>query len=84
VYDASGHFSSGILRGNGNSFGDFEECLSINNEKLKIAGKHCYIETQPYIEESAQYLNHLKKLVQSHEIIKSRLEDVSLPMCKEA
>ncbi|KAG5684660.1 hypothetical protein PVAND_013878 [Polypedilum vanderplanki] len=75
MYDASGHFSTGILRGNVNSFGDFEECINIRNEKLKISGKHCYIETQPHIEESAQYLNHLKKLIQSYEIIKSRLED---------
>jgi hypothetical protein len=78
VYDASGHFSTGILRGNVNSFGDFEECLSVRDDKMKIFGKHCYIEMQPFIEESAQYLNHLKKLIQSFEMVKSRLEDVRM------
>ena len=76
MYDASGHFSTGILRGNVNSFGDYEECLSVHNEKLRINGKHCYIEMQPYVNGTAEYLNYIRELVQSFEIIKSKISDV--------
>lgn len=80
MYDASGHFSTGILRGNVNSYGDYEECLSVHNEKLRINGKHCYIEMQPFVNGSAEYLNYLRELVQAFEIIKSKISDVrSLP-----
>ncbi|KAL7027103.1 hypothetical protein ACKWTF_005310 [Chironomus riparius] len=77
MYDASGHFSTGILRGNANSFGDYEECLSVHNEKLRIKGKHCYIEMQPHVNGSAEYLNYIRELVQSFEIIKSKITDPS-------
>lgn len=77
MYDASGHFSSGLLSGNINSFGDIDGCLSTKNENLQIYGKHCYLELQVFVNESAIYLNHLRKLIQSYEIIKSKLNDVS-------
>lgn len=77
MFDASGHFSAGILRGNVNSFGDYEECLSVHNEKLRIKGKHCYLEMQPYVNGSAEYLNYIRELVQSFEIIKSKISDVN-------
>ena len=70
------YFSTGILRGNVNSFGDYEECLSVHNEKLRITGKHCYIEMQPFVNQSAEYLNYLRELIQSFEMIKTKIDDV--------
>lgn len=81
MLDASGHFPTGILSGNVNSFGDFQECLSVlgdGDDKLMFKGKHCYVEMQPSVNKStAPYIDHLRQHVQSFELIRSRLEDVS-------
>lgn len=79
MFDASANFPAGILRGNVNSFGNFQECLSIEkNEQIKIKGKHCYVELQPSVNESAAYVNHLRQLIQSYEIVQSEFKDVSV------
>lgn len=78
VFDASANFPSGILNGNVNSYGDFQECLSIvNHERVNFKGKHCFVEFQPVVNKSATYIKHLHQLVQSYEIIESKFEDVS-------
>lgn len=78
MLDASGHFPTGILSGNVNSFGDFKECLSVISSEANFKGKHCYVEMQPFINKTiAPYIDHLRQYVQSFEIIKSKLEDVS-------
>jgi cob(I)alamin adenosyltransferase len=66
-----------MLSGNVNSLGDIDECLSVYNNKLRIYGKHCYVEVQASVNESTSYVNYLRKLIQSHEMIKSNLDDVS-------
>lgn len=77
MYDASANFPAGILRGNVNSFGDFQECLSImDNENVNFRGKHCYVELQPSVNKSAAYVNHLRQLIQSYEIVQSEFKDV--------
>ena len=76
MYDANiGIVGSGILSGNVNSAGDFQECLSVDS--LHFQGKHCLLELQPSVVDSAPYLNHLRKLAQSFDIMKSTLSDVS-------
>lgn len=78
MFDASANFPSGILSGNVNSYGDFQECLSIvNHERVNFKSKHCYVELQPSVNKSATYVNHLRQLVQSFEVIQSKFEDVS-------
>lgn len=85
MLDASGHFPAGILSGNVNSFGDFQECLSVANnggDEVSFRGKHCYVEMQPFVNKSvAPYVDYLRQYVQSFEIIRSKLEDVS-EICK--
>lgn len=79
MFDASATLPSGILSGNINSFGDFQECLKIANVgATKFKGKHCYVELQPFVNNTAPYINHLRLLIQSYEMVQSRLEDVSL------
>lgn len=75
VYDANGQIPTAILSGNVNSAGDYQECLSVNS--LHFRGKHCIVELQPFVSESAPYLNHLRKLAQSFDIMKSTFDDVS-------
>ncbi|XP_076749624.1 uncharacterized protein LOC143422693 isoform X2 [Xylocopa sonorina] len=47
MLDASAKLSSGLLRGNVNQFGDFDECLGIvahvklNEKTVKVQGKYC-------------------------------------------
>jgi Nose resistant-to-fluoxetine protein, N-terminal domain len=77
VLDANGQLPTGVLSGNANSFGDFDECLSIHNEELKIKGKHCYIEMQPHVNTKAPFLRYLGRRIQSFDIMKSKLSDVS-------
>lgn len=78
VYDANGQLSTGILSGNVNMYGDFQECLSLTaQDGLRFQGKHCYAELQPTVRESATYLNFLRRLAQSFDLMKSTFEDVS-------
>lgn len=78
VYDANSKFTSGLLSGNVNNIGDFDECLSVENTEYRISGRHCVIELQPNIDTTSPYLNYLRKLAQSFEIIQSNFDDVSL------
>jgi hypothetical protein len=75
VYDANGQITTGILSGNVNSIADFQECLSVENEAF--SGQHCVVELQPFVAESAIYLEQLRRLAQSFDLIKSTLDDVS-------
>lgn len=77
VYDANGQISVGILSGNVNFFGDFIECLSVDDVNLHFRGKHCFSELQPFVDESATYLNFLRKLAQSFDLMQSSFQDVS-------
>ncbi len=78
VFDASAHFpNSGILSGNANHFGDFEECLSVISSDVGFQGKHCYVEMQPFIDESIYpYSEFIRQRIQSFDIIQSNLNDV--------
>lgn len=85
MYDANGQISVGILSGNVNSYGDFRECLSVgDDESIGFRGKHCYAEVQPFVSESAIYLNFLRKLAQSYDLMKSSFTDVSTKFVYEA
>lgn len=82
MLDATGHIPAGILSGNVNTFGDFQECLRVvfndNGGHVRFTGKHCYVEMQPFVNKSsAPYIDYLRKRIQSLEIIQSKLEDVS-------
>lgn len=77
MYDANGQISVGILSGNVNSYGDFLGCLSIEDANLHFRGKHCFAELQPFVTESATYLNFLRRLAQSYDLMQSTFNDVS-------
>ena len=79
MFDANGQMPIGILSGNVNMFGHFQQCLNIGDESnLRFRGKHCFAELQPFVTEHATYLTHLHRLAQSFELMKSTFNDVSL------
>lgn len=91
MHDASGKLSSGILNGNINQFGDFDQCLEVTSENdnihpeatdaSKIHGKYCLAYLEIKLPQSVlpgnEKLAKLHKLVQSHYAFHSQLEDVS-------
>lgn len=79
MYDSSAKIPSGILNGNINQFGDFDQCLRANDENLGIQGQYCltYLEiTLP--SNSNEKLKYIIDLMHSHSAFRSRLEDVSI------
>lgn len=77
MYDANGQISVGLLSGNVNMYGDFMECLSVEDVNLHFRGKHCFAELQPFVDKSATYLNFLRRLAQSYDLMQSNFDDVS-------
>lgn len=78
VYDSNDQISAGILSGNVNNYGHFQQCLKVGDEgDSPFRGKHCFAELQPFVTKSATYLSHLRSLSQSFDLMKSQLDDVS-------
>lgn len=77
VHDANARLTSGILNGNVNQLGDFDQCLSARMSHDEIRGKYCLAYLQPSVPASLKYTNYLRRLMQSHDAFKSNFEDVS-------
>lgn len=81
VFDASAKISSGILSGNINSFGDFDECLRTRSRSESISGKYCLAYVNIQVPEEMKLLRNLKKLSHSMETFKGNFsqgfDDVS-------
>lgn len=77
MYDASAKVSSGLLHGNVNQLGDFDQCLSVKAPKDKFKGQYCLAFIQPKVPAKLHYLNYLKRLSLSFEAFKSDFDDVS-------
>lgn len=77
MYDASAKLSSGILNGNVNRYGDFDQCLSVVAENANFQGQYCLAYIQPRVNSDYKYLNYLRNLLLSLEAYKSELDDVS-------
>lgn len=77
MYDASAKLSSGILNGNVNQYGDFDQCLNTAAKSDNFRGKYCLANIQPEVSLNSEYLNYLRTLSLSFEAYKSKFEDVS-------
>lgn len=92
VHDASGKLNSGILNGNINQPGDFDQCLGIQ-QRMKdqdqdidqdedgetiIRGQYCLAYAQPVLPHKSKRLQSFFKLIQSHGPFKSEFNDVSI------
>ncbi|KAF5287571.1 hypothetical protein FQA39_LY15900 [Lamprigera yunnana] len=74
MYDANSKIPSGLLNGNVNQLGDFDMCLSIEKKKFNIKGRYCLAALQVVVPKD-QNLKHVHKLLHSHYIFKSKLQD---------
>lgn len=77
MHDATAKISSGILSGNVNQFGDFDECLGVEEPTGEFQGQYCLAYLQPEVVHNTPRLLELYRLAQSYEIFKSNFEDVS-------
>lgn len=79
MYDSSAKMPSGILNGNINQLGDFDQCLKTNAIDKKIKGQYCLTNVEltlpPNPDEKIKYiLDHLL----SHWTYRSTLDDVRM------
>lgn len=81
VHDASAKVPSGILSGNVNQFGDFDECLSVNAPNDEFSGKYCLAYVQIDVPEYFPRLKRIRKLLQSHDAFVNDFSDVSIHRC---
>lgn len=72
VLDSSAKITSGILSGNINNFGHFDECIQARINDFQ--GKYCLTETQ--FEVRKQLIDY-KQLILSNEPYKNDIDDVS-------
>jgi hypothetical protein len=78
VHDSSAKLPSGILNGNLNQYGDFDQCLGIRSPDKSFQGKYCLAFLQPSIEGNDEILESYRKITQANDVIKSKFEDVSI------
>ncbi|XP_046978716.1 nose resistant to fluoxetine protein 6 [Vanessa cardui] len=71
MFDATAKPPSGILSGNGNQYGDFDECLGIDGA---VRGKYCLASLQVTI--GGEKGQHLDYLVHSGHYIRSNVTDM--------
>ncbi|CAH2243574.1 jg12884 [Pararge aegeria aegeria] len=72
MFDATAKPPSGILSGNGNQYGDFDECLGIDGA---VRGKYCLASLQVNIGGEMGH-DHLDYLIHSGHYIRSNVTDV--------
>jgi hypothetical protein len=82
VYDSSAKLPSGILRGNVNQLGDFDQCLSVASQDSRgIVGKYCLasvdVQATALNSSDTNTLARAVYLAQSYGFIKSSYRDVS-------
>ncbi|XP_070502430.1 nose resistant to fluoxetine protein 6-like [Chironomus tepperi] len=75
MYDASARLSSGVLNGNTNRYGDFDQCLSVVAENEDFQGQYCMAYIQPTVSSDFKYFNYLRSLMLALESYKSNLDD---------
>lgn len=80
VYDANPKWPSGILNGNLNQYGDFDQCLSIVAETGNFQGQYCLASIQVSLPKQFKNLTFLRKLALATEPYLSNLEDVSVEL----
>ena len=78
VHDSTAKLTSGLLNGNINQYGDFDQCLNVISSDKDTQGNYCLAQIKPTIPKNTPYLKHLKKLLLSNEAFKSDFNDVRL------
>ncbi|XP_017891312.1 nose resistant to fluoxetine protein 6 isoform X1 [Ceratina calcarata] len=74
MYDATAKIPSGLLNGNVNQFGDFDECIGVQGSE-GIQGQYCLAYLELSVDESRPDLKHLHRLLHSHYAFRSNITD---------
>ncbi|XP_033228277.1 O-acyltransferase like protein-like [Belonocnema kinseyi] len=74
MYDATAKMPSGLLNGNVNQLGDFDECLGVEGSE-GIRGKYCLAYLQLDVDQSRPDLKYLHRLLHSHYAFRSNMTD---------
>lgn len=77
MLDSSAKLPSGLLNGNVNQLGDFDQCLDVADSVEKIKGQYCLASLQPEVPEKFHRMKYLHELLQSHSAFRSEFNDVS-------
>lgn len=81
MYDATAKLPSGLLNGNVNQYGDFDQCIEAfdgyESDQIGIDSQYCLASIQITVDTNHNYLNYLRSLMLSFEAYKSKFEDVS-------
>ena len=80
VHDASGKLPAGLLNGNVNQYGDIDQCLQVRSpwKGPVIKGRYCLTTMALRLSDpNHPLLRHIHQLLQSHDMMRSELDDVS-------
>jgi hypothetical protein len=80
VHDASAKLPAGLLNGNVNQYGDIDQCLQVRSpwQGPAIKGRYCLTTLALRLSDSHHpLLRHIHQLLQSYELVRSELDDVS-------
>lgn len=77
MYDASAKLPSGILSGNINQYGDFDQCLSVISANNDFKGQYCLAHIMVSFPKHLKFFSYLRKLLLSLESYQSKFEDVT-------
>lgn len=76
MVDASAKLPSGILNGNINQYGDFDQCLSVKPKNEAFESQYCLVSLQLSLPDKEVYLNQLRRIILGDEPYESNFEDV--------
>ncbi len=76
VYDATAKVPSGILSGNINQYGNFDQCLSVNAPNKVFQGKYCLAYFQIKITDDDVLVQNLKREAHKFELCTNEIDEV--------
>lgn len=76
MFDSSAKLPSGLLSGNINQFGNFDECLNAKDDNIQ--GQYCLAYLQAEIPPNFSRIKYMYDKIQSHHAFKSKFDDVSI------
>ena len=76
MIDSNAKLPSGILNGNINQLGDFDQCLSVTSSENDFSGQYCLANIQLNLPKKFKNLNKLRNLVLANEPYHSDFNDV--------
>lgn len=78
VHDSSAKIPSGLLSGNINQLGDFDQCLSVRSPNNEFSGKYCLAYVQISVPDYLPKMKKIRKLLQAHDAFVNDFDDVSV------